>query len=159
MTKKNGKVEKREIHCLPRNFFPSNQLFSGTVWKSYEKRDHDEIFSVKSHSKNLLKQLLQMYVFTILRGIFLTDDPNIFCRIGSKVKIIKVIFSKCQFQIWAISHQKLVIFRCLFVNVSTPIRFFNLKWKFGPSSIEINWNFWPKFAQQLIISISILVIY
>ena len=41
-----------------------------TVWKNIQKRDHAEIFSVKSHSKNLRNWLVEMHAFLPLGGSY-----------------------------------------------------------------------------------------
>ena len=56
-------------------------LYVPTVWKSTQKRYHAEIFSVKSHNKNLLNQLQQMHVFLPLGNISRTSVLNKFWRL------------------------------------------------------------------------------
>ena len=64
------------------------------MWKNTQKRDHAKNFSVKSHSKNLPIQLLQMHDFLFLGDILGCNEVNEIERAVFKlVFIVKNIFT------------------------------------------------------------------
>ena len=88
-----GKSRNLLSHVFGNIFVEATDLLA-TVWKNTQKRDHAKKISVKSHSKNLPIQLLQMHDFIFLGDIFGLNEVNEIERAVFKlVFIVKNIFT------------------------------------------------------------------